>query len=260
MRLGTVALTGAGDLPGPGRDGPRAIASRRPGLNGRALVGGFLVAASAVGLFAAYSGASPGQPHRYVVARSDLPVGRRLSAEDLSTQPAGLPPGAASQAFQDPRPLVGRVLVAPLLAGELVQRSDVAPSWPGQRQVSFPIDDSRAVGGALDPGDRVDVVVTYGSGPGATTAVAAQSVEVVSVAPAGSGSLGGEGQEVVTLSLDPSVDPRSVVQAVNQGQVVLVRSTGAPPLADPGPWAPGGAGDTGALLGPPPSAGGTPGG
>src|SRR5688500_7653472 len=86
---GDVATTALGeDLATPnGRHAPgdgRVIRRRRPLPGNRAVVGGFLVAVAIVGTFATVS--SAGDDHRItlVVARDDLAVGDRITADDLA--------------------------------------------------------------------------------------------------------------------------------------------------------------------------------
>ena len=53
--------------------GGRPLRRRRALPGGRAVVGGFLIALAAVGIFAAYTGATSDGRQRFVVARNDLP-------------------------------------------------------------------------------------------------------------------------------------------------------------------------------------------
>lgn len=220
----------SGGDPAPER--PARIRRRRPLPGGRALVGGLLVSASAVGMFALYLHAVSTSGTPFVVATRDLAVGQRLTLGDLSTSPMRLPASIADrQVFRDPRSLVGAVVVGPVQAGGLLEVSDVvsgASAAPG-RQLSFPIDASRAVDGTLEIGDSVDVIATYGSGLAAVTTTVAQGLRVVGhegqAASFGSGS---SSSEVVTLSVPASVDLLKLVEAINVGQVVLVRSSGTP--------------------------------
>ena len=100
QRLGTIsrwsAATGSGD--GNGSDVPARTVRRRRGLPGsRAVVGGLLVAASAVGLFAAASRSGDGPTHSYVIARHDLAAGTRLEASHLELAPMEVGPGSPAR-------------------------------------------------------------------------------------------------------------------------------------------------------------------
>lgn len=214
---------------------------RRRHLPGpRAVIGGLLVACAAVGIFAAYAGADSSRHQEYVLARRTLVVGQRVGAADLESATLDLKgtPLAAS-AYTDQGSLVGSLVVTPVRAGELIQAGDVLDSTTAapERQVSFPIDPARAVGGNLQVGDRVDVIATFGSGSDATTSLVGSGLRVIGRSDAASGITTSSGAtEVVTLALSSSDDPLALVQAINSAQLLLVRSTGADPLPDTGPY------------------------
>jgi Flp pilus assembly protein CpaB len=204
------------------------------------VVGGFLVAAAGVGIFAAYTGATTNHGVNYVVARHTLTVGQRISAADLATAPMVLSPTMGSElAFREPGRLVGALVVGPVQAGELIQASSVVAGTDatGDRQLSFPIAAARAVDGTLQVGDLVDVLATYGSGADATTVAVVHQAEVVARSDA-SASLDptGGASETITLGLARSADSLAVAHAVDAGQVMLVRSTGAGAATDSGSY------------------------
>ena len=225
---------------GAATDGARPLRRRRPLPGGRAVVGGFLVTAAAVGVFAAYTGVTNQHGVAYVVARHTLTVGQRITSADLATAPMVLSPTMGSQlAFRDPGRLVGALVVGPVHSGELIQASSVVAGVDatGDRQLSFPIAADRAVDGTLKVGDLVDVLATYGSGADATTVavvrqatVAARSDAPTTLDPSGSAS------ETITLGLSRSIDSLALAHAVNAGQVMLVRSTGAGSATDSGTY------------------------
>jgi Flp pilus assembly protein CpaB len=212
-------------------NGARPLASRRFLPGGRAVVGGFLVAVAAVATFAAYLGATTTHTVRYVVARQALRVGQRLVPSDLATEPMQLPASVADGlAFRSPAALVGAVVVGPVRPGELVQAGDVslAPRGTPGRQLSFSVPLSHAVDGDLEPGDRVDVVATYGTGTDSSTEMVASGVEVVAVAqPSSATAANGEPAVVVTLAVTDVSEAVALAQAANAAQVTLVLSTGA---------------------------------
>lgn len=109
-----------------------------------------------------------------VVAARDLPAGQALSSGDLQVTrwpQAGLPKGC----FNSVTPLQGRVLKTaaskgePLLMGKLAAKglrgglSAVVPE--GYRAMTVKIDEVIGVGGFVQPGDQVDVLVTISKGP-----------------------------------------------------------------------------------------------
>lgn len=194
------------------------------------MVGGLLVALSAVGIFAGYLGATGDDRRPYVVATSDLAVGHRITAADLAVVRIDLPPALHRLAHDRPGPLVGAVVLGPVGRGELLQNSDVlvGEGTAGDgREISFPIDAARAVDGSLRTGEQIDVLATYGTGTDAYTVVIARGARIANRSdPAG--RLPGSGEQVVTLSVPDAATTLAVAHAVNAGVLTLVR-TAAPP-------------------------------
>ena len=62
-----------------GHAGPKPVTRRQALPGGRAVLGGFLVAASAVGVFAAWTSSSRGPTARYVVVTDDVAPGERFA-------------------------------------------------------------------------------------------------------------------------------------------------------------------------------------
>lgn len=105
-----------------------------------------------------------------VVAVVDLPWGTMIEKEMLTTVPflkESLPNGYQS----DPDPLVGRVVISPILATETVLESRLAPQdvsiggvsavvKPGMRAVAVKGNKVIGISGFIKPGHRVDVLVT----------------------------------------------------------------------------------------------------
>lgn len=102
-----------------------------------------------------------------VVASRDVPVIRPLTAGDLelrSVPPDALPDGALSSVDA----VVGRVPVAPLWRGQPLVVHALADHVatfhtgltlrPGERAIAIPVAAVSAVGGAISPGVRVDVI------------------------------------------------------------------------------------------------------
>lgn len=205
---------------------PARTAGRRPALpNGRAVLGGLLVAAAVVGTYAAWSGADDPPGGRAVVAARDLPVGEVLDAADIRVVAVDLPGAVAGRGFDDVTPVVGQRTVAPLSAGDIVQRSAIVvpeESVAG-RQLSFAIDVADALAGTLEVGEAVDLLVTYGSGADSVTEVVATGATVAAL-PGDDGDLGG--QLVVLLTLPEGTDVLEVTNAVRQGALTVVRSIG----------------------------------
>ncbi len=110
------------------------------------------------------------QPRTEIVrARVDVPVLTQITADMVETirvSPADVPADAARSADE----VVGSYAAVPLLAGEAVDRRALertpgeralgfgAPLAAGQVAFALPVDPSQAVGAALAPGARVDVI------------------------------------------------------------------------------------------------------
>lgn len=218
------ATTANGSTSSPG---PRQVTSwaRLPG--GRAVVGGFLVAASAVGTFAAYTAASTGPHGSYAVVISDVRAGERLDAADLGLIALDLPPDQHRLAFTELGVLDGATALAPLAAGQLVQTSDVAKpaGGPERAQISLSLDPGSALGGdpaLLGDGERVAVIVTYTQAGAPETSTVSADAEVVRVL-GGDGT--GAGGLTVVLAVPPS-DLEPIAQAAAAGVVTIARTTG----------------------------------
>ena len=226
---------------GNGQDGRRTVQGPRPlrrrrGLPGsRAVAGGLLVAAAAVGLFSASSRSGQASRQPFVVASRALPPGARIEAGDLAVQELHLSPTVAARAFSDSRGLVGATLLAPLAAGELVQASAVVArgGGPASRELSFTVERGR-VNAELRDGERVDLLATYGAAVDGFTAVVVRQALVVSVDET-RGSLGDGAPVVVTVALDDPADALALAHAVQVGKVTVVRATGAAAPAAPPP-------------------------
>lgn len=212
----------------PGSDGAlRQVTPRRSLPGGRAVVGGFLVAASAVGTFAAYTAAATRPDRSYAVVTDDVGTGERLSQADLALVPLDLPPEQHRLAFTELGVLDGATALAPLAAGQLVQTSDVAKpaGGPDRAQISLALDLGNALGGdpaLLGEGERVAVIVTYTEGGTPRTATVSADAEVVRVL---GGDRSGVGGLTVVLAVPPG-DLEPIAQASAAGVVTIARTTG----------------------------------
>jgi Flp pilus assembly protein CpaB len=127
----------------------------------------------------------------------------------------------------------GRVVTGMVRAGELLARSSVrAPEeHAATRVMSVAIPRPRAVAGRLGPGDVVDVVAVERDADRAD--YVATGVEVVGVDAGDDGALAPSDDLTVSLVVTPESAPL-IAAAVDGGAVMLVRATGAAPLAMPG--------------------------
>lgn len=110
------------------------------------------------------------QPRTEIVrARVDVPVLTQITADMVETIRVS-PADAPADAARSPDEVVGSYAAVPLLAGEAVDRRALertpgeralgfgAPLAAGQVAFALPVDPSQAVGAALAPGARVDVI------------------------------------------------------------------------------------------------------
>ncbi len=152
-----------------------------------------MVLAVAAGLVAGvlyYAGA---QRIGVVVAAIDLPPGRAIAAADLDVRampPDALPAGTLTE----PSAAIGRFARTPISKGQVVLARIIsaAPAAfesgielpTGHRAIAIPVSAAHAVGGAVIPGSRVDVisVPVQGRAPsGRVTELIAQAALVVDV-------------------------------------------------------------------------------
>lgn len=209
-----------------GHGAPRQVVRRRTLPGGRAVIGGFLVAASATGVFAAWSSASSGPSTAYVVVTDDVALGERIERSDLALVTVDLPAAQRRLAFDDIEVLVGATAIAPLVDGQLVQSSAVAKPTgaPERAQISLRVEPGAAVGGDLRPGDVVDVIATYTSGGEPQTSTIARSALVVKLV-SDEQRVGAGGSVVVVLAVRPA-ELEPIASAAAAGHVTIARTTG----------------------------------
>jgi pilus assembly protein CpaB len=136
------------------------------------LLGVALAAVAFVGVLALGSlgnnEAPPVQTVPVVVARADVALGTQLTADMLTTEERPL--AQAEGSFRAPAELVGRIIRRPALTGHVLREDDFADDvpqaniasaiGPGLRAIAVSLDRVNGVGHLLQPGDRVDVVLT----------------------------------------------------------------------------------------------------
>ena len=206
----------------------------------RAVVGGLLVAVALVGTWWAAAGGADTPSTRYVVAAHDLAPGQRLGPGDLELVAMDLPNGVARHALTSPDGLGRVVTTGPVDAGELVQTSHLARSTGSRttRELSLVVEADWAVGGSLRPGDRVDVLVTYGDGVNSSTDVVLSSTTVRRITSARDGGLGGTRSQTITVAVADPEQVKAVTNAARAGQVTITRSTGVADAAASGTYRP----------------------
>jgi pilus assembly protein CpaB len=145
---------------------------------------------AAVSVSRALSGAKRGQ-NRIVVARLEVPLGQKITAEHLTT--ALLPAEAIPDgAFASPDEVIGRVVASRIAAREPVTVTRLAPEGAmaglsglipgGYRAVTVKVDDEAGIAGFLYPGTIVDVLAVIapsGNGDQVISKIVLQSIKVL---------------------------------------------------------------------------------
>lgn len=209
-----------------GHGAPRPVTRRRSLPGGRAVLGGFLVAASATGVFAAWTSAASGPTATYVVLTDDVAPGETIERSDLELVAIDLPAAQRRLAFVDIDVLVGATALAPLVDGQLVQSSEVAKpvGAPERAQISLRVEPGDAVGGDLRSGDLVDVIATYTAGGAPETTTISRGALVVKLI-ADEQRVGAGGAVVVVLAVQPN-ELEAIASAAAAGHVTIARTTG----------------------------------
>ena len=147
-----------------------------------------------------------GEQLEVCVAKRDIASGETVDASAVETKlwVADLLP---QDAVQSSKEVVGKQATSSILAGEVVslkrfEGSVSALDVPeGLSAVSVPARDVQAVGGAIEPGMKVDVYATGNT----ATKVIASSVLVVSTSASMEGSKEGGSVSWVTLAVEPKL-------------------------------------------------------
>ncbi len=215
--------------------GPRPTGAPR----GRAVLGGLLIAAAAVLVFATAL-SSRHRSASYVVASRPLTAGTIIGPGDTATESIDLPAATRSGAFDHGALLIGRRLDVAVSPGELLQSSMLASGTGARtlRPVSIPVDSASLAG--MSPGIPVDVLATpsssgsvasgaaasSGAGAGGAVTVVLRGATLLSISRPGSAlaPVSSSGT-VVTLGVTSLGEAEMLVEAAHTATVVLVQAT-----------------------------------
>lgn len=200
-----------------------------------------MVLAGVVAAVANYAALTQGEARTTVlVADTEIAAGDPLEPDALSVAEidAGGPLADRLVAASERAHLADAVAAARVEPGEPLRRSDVQDAAaPGeQRAMSVPVEAAHAVGGALRPGDRVDVIETGD----AEAAYLVTDAEVLAVPERGDSSLEGLSGFSVTIAVSAN-EALQLAEAVHEGELDVVRATGAAPAEGAAPSDAGGA-------------------
>ena len=238
-RRGGVTLTapagnGAPPAGGAARLRPRdpdaaaaPISGARRLLQPLPLLGLLLVLVALVGYWSVYRASTKRTP--MLVAARALSAGAVLRAGDVRTgELAG--DGRTMGALVPERELdslMGRTLTAPVPAGAPLPRAALGASAAAPSAFTLVVPALHALAGSLQPGDRVTVLATYGSGSGQARArPIARGLEVLAVGAPPSGLDSSAVSIPVTLALpDPAV-ASALALANSDAKLDLLRESG----------------------------------
>jgi pilus assembly protein CpaB len=136
------------------------------------LIGVALAALSFVAVLAfggsSNQNAKPSPNVTVVVAAADLTLGSQVTAAQLTTTTE--PQAEATDSYQDPQQVVGKVVRRPVSHGAVLTTADfgttvsvpdlVQSLGPGLRAIAVPLDSTDSVNGLIQGGDRVDVLLS----------------------------------------------------------------------------------------------------
>jgi len=203
------------------------------------MIGFVALALGAFVSFAVYrnlqSRGSGGQPGvEVIVAANNIPVGAKIEEKDLSivrfpaeAVPANCPRSRAS--------VLGRGVILPIFKGQAILFNMLAgpnagsglPALipPGMRAMSVRVNEVVGVAGFVQPGTRVDVLVTGtpgGSGEEEQTTTVLENIEVIASGQRMERSQTGEAQiaPVITLLVSPD-DAQRLTLATTHGRIQL---------------------------------------
>ncbi len=171
-------------------------------------------------------------PVAIVVAGRDLDEGAALAAADLavaSLPREALPGGALLPGAIEA--LEGRRLRVALRTGDPVLRSLVADAGeppplardltPGSRALAVPIEPAGAVGGFLEPGDRVDVILVWDEAGGESRAVTLlEAMRLLAVGEARRPGVVPREAATAVLEADPG-EVEALLLALGRGRLAL---------------------------------------
>ena len=189
-------------------------------------IGAALVLLALIGYIAVY--AAGAKRTSVLVTTQTLQPGSVLSASDLRTAQlsgdqgviSGLEPaGALSQ-------VVGQRVTVGLPAGTPLTRSALSTESSSGAQLTLAVPALHALGGALQPGDRVTVLATFGTGTGqAHTRAVARDLQVLAVGTVQTGEQPSTATVPVTVALASPRESSALALASEDGKIDLLRES-----------------------------------
>jgi Flp pilus assembly protein CpaB len=197
------------------------VRQRRPGP--LPLLGAVLVVIALIGYLVVYSASS--KRSAVLITTQSLQPGTVLSAGDLrvgelsgdSSLISGLEPGSGLSH------VVGQRLTFGLPAGTPLARAELTPAGSTSAQMTLAVSALHALAGALQPGERVTVLATFGAGTGqAHTRTIARGLQVLSVGSVGTGEQPATATVPVTVALSEPSSASALAIASEDGKIDLL--------------------------------------
>ncbi len=159
------------------------------------------------------------------VAQAELIPGQLVTAADFRPEEIKATESVLETMllFEDVADVEGKIAIRPLRAGQLVSSADFQePAAPlQQRAMSIPIETDLAVGGAIGEADLIDIIHVNDQ----VARYVATGVQVLAVADPEE-NFGATLDFYVTVAVDAQTSLQ-IASALDEGTVMLVRSTGA---------------------------------
>ena len=161
------------------------------------------------------------------VAAREIRAGETVAPNDFGTARVATSDDLLSTLLRahDVGNVRGRIAVATIEVGEPIVRRNLRPAAARHRlrAMSIPIDPSRAVGGRLTSGDRVDVLFAGDE----AVSIIVRDAEVIAVDAKGRGGIGETSSPfTVTLAVDAR-QSQLLAAAIADGDISIARTTGA---------------------------------
>jgi pilus assembly protein CpaB len=202
------------------------------------VIGVLALALGALASFSVYkhlesqSGADNAPGETVAVAANDLGVGSSIQEKDIKL--VKFPPGTAPPgSFNNKTAVLGRGVVVPMAKGEFILPGKLAAEHAGSglpgliptgmRAVSVRVNEVVQVAGFVQPGTRVDVLLTGNPGGGEQqTTTVLENVQVIAAGSRLERNSAGEAQmaPVITLLVSPE-DAQKLTLASTEGRIQL---------------------------------------
>jgi len=202
------------------------VGRRLPAIDVRIVAGVVLVAISIVGGLRLTQ--APPPMTRVYVAASDLDAGHVLTRADLTVdQVRGSDTFIANLERVGHGAPLGRALRVPLRSGAPVSIDGLGAAVPPGREITVPVTPEHALGGAVRPGDRIDVFASFDKGTDAARTVTVARAATVRSVTRSDGLFGQHAGALTAITV--AVEPDAAIAlafAARNGELDLVRTHG----------------------------------